>query len=129
MGLLSVHNALVSLAWRTHKGGLLKDSFEFLVYHFPNLVEEEVIDVVGEEGSELARLGLAWSRVHLYLVNEPGQNSQYKQKLEQLGHIDNITPDVNVGQFTITILSQEQWDAVLWPETQSFGINGPNIHC
>ncbi len=56
------------------------------IYHFTNLVEEEVIDVVSEEGSELALLGLAWPHVHLYFLNEPGQNSQDKQTLEQLGY-------------------------------------------
>lgn len=35
-----------------------------------DLVEEEVVDVVGEEGSELARLGLAGAHVHLDLLNE-----------------------------------------------------------
>lgn len=45
------------------------------ISHLTNLVEEEVIDVVSEEGSELALLGLAWPHVHLYLLNEPGQNS------------------------------------------------------
>lgn len=65
--------------------------------HFTNLVEEEVVDVVSEESSELARLGLARSHVHLYLLNESGQNIQDKQTLEQLGHINNITPDVNGG--------------------------------
>lgn len=36
-----------------------------------DLVEEEVVDVVGEEGSELALLGLAGTHVHLDLLNEP----------------------------------------------------------
>ncbi len=54
--------------------------------HFTNLIEEEVIDVVSKEGSELALLGLAWPHVHLDLLNEPGQNSRNKQTLEQLGH-------------------------------------------
>lgn len=44
--------------------------------HFTYLVEEEVIDVVSEEGSELALLGLAWPHIHLYLLNEPVQSSQ-----------------------------------------------------
>lgn len=41
------------------------------ICHFTNLVEEEVIDVVSEECSELALLGLAWPHVHFYLLNEP----------------------------------------------------------
>lgn len=35
-----------------------------------DLVEEEVVDVVGEEGSELALLRLAGAHVHLDLLNE-----------------------------------------------------------
>ena len=35
-----------------------------------DLVEEEVIDVVGEEGAQLALLGLAGAHVHLYLLDE-----------------------------------------------------------
>lgn len=38
---------------------------------FTNLVEEEVVDVVGEEGSELALLRLARAHVHLDLLNKP----------------------------------------------------------
>lgn len=40
------------------------------IWHGTNLVEEEVVDVVGEEGSELALLGLAGAHVHLDLLNE-----------------------------------------------------------
>lgn len=35
-----------------------------------DLVEEEVVDVVGEEGSELALLRLAGAHAHLELLNE-----------------------------------------------------------
>lgn len=38
--------------------------------HGAYLVEEEVVDVVGEEGSELALLRLAGAHVHLDLLNE-----------------------------------------------------------
>lgn len=48
------------------------------IRHSTDLVEEEVIDVVGEEGSELALLGLAWPHVHLYLLNEPGQKTKHE---------------------------------------------------
>lgn len=41
-------------------------------HHHTDLVEEEVVDVIGEEGSELALLGLAGAHVHLYLLDEPG---------------------------------------------------------
>lgn len=47
---------------------------------FADLVEEEVVDVVGEEGSELALLGLAGAHVHLDLLNESGENSQNRQR-------------------------------------------------
>lgn len=47
---------------------------------FADLVEEEVVDVVGEEGSELALLGLAGPHVHLNLLNESGDNNQNRQR-------------------------------------------------
>lgn len=61
------------------------------------LVEEEVIDVVSEEGSELTLLGLAGPHVHLYLLNEPAQKSQNRPKLEWLGHGKSITQATNGG--------------------------------
>lgn len=50
---------------------------------FTNLVKKKVINVVGEESSELALLGLAGSHVHLYLLDESGKRSQHKQILKQ----------------------------------------------
>lgn len=44
-----------------------------------DLVEKEVVDVVGEESSELALLGLTGPHVHLYLLNEPAQAEQSRQ--------------------------------------------------
>lgn len=76
---------------------LCQTQWKALIYHFTNLVEEEVIDVISEEGSELALLGLARPHVHLYLLNEPGQNSEDKQTLEQLGYTNIRTPPVNRG--------------------------------
>ena len=38
-----------------------------------DLVEEEVVDVVGEEGAQLALLGLAGAHVHLYLLDEAAE--------------------------------------------------------
>lgn len=61
------------------------------------LVEEEVIDVVSEEGSELTLLGLALPHVLLYLINEPGQKNQNKPKLEWLGRGNSITQAMNGG--------------------------------
>lgn len=45
------------------------------ICHFTNLVEEEVIDVVGEKSSKLTLLGLARPHVHLYLLDESAQRS------------------------------------------------------
>lgn len=44
--------------------------------NFTNLVEKEVVDVVREEGPQLALLSLTWAHIHLYLLDEPVQNSQ-----------------------------------------------------
>lgn len=54
--------------------GHLGDCLNLLVDLGAHLVEEEVVDVVGEEGAELALLGLA-TRAHilLHLLDEPGQ--------------------------------------------------------
>lgn len=55
---------------------LCQTVYKASICHVTNLVEEEVIDVVSEEGSELALLGLTWPHVHLYLLNEPAQSRQ-----------------------------------------------------
>lgn len=49
---------------------------------FTNLVEEEVINVVGEESPKLALFGLTWTHIHLYLLNESGRSSRDGQTLE-----------------------------------------------
>lgn len=49
---------------------------------FTYLIKEEVIDVVGEESSELALLGLAGPHVHFYLLNESGKRIQHEQLLK-----------------------------------------------
>lgn len=48
--------------------------------NFTNLVEKEVVDVICEEGPQLALLSLAWAHVHLDLVDKPEQNSQKKKR-------------------------------------------------
>lgn len=70
---------------------LCPHSINTSICHFTNLVEEEIIDVISEESSELALLGLAWPHVHLYLLNEPEQNKETQQQRR----INNITPAVN----------------------------------
>ena len=50
-------------------------------FYLTNLVEEEVINVVGEECSQLALLSLTWPHVHLYLLDESRIKSQDKQTL------------------------------------------------
>ena len=74
--------------------------------HFTNLVEKELVDVVGEESSELALLGLAWPHVHLYLLNESGQNSGDKHTHQN-------------GKHTHQNGKHTHWQQQLWTEVNS----------
>lgn len=46
---------------------------------FSNLIEEEVINVVGEKSSELTLLGLTRPHIHLNLLNKSEEKSYDKQ--------------------------------------------------
>lgn len=57
--------------------------------NFTNLVEEEVVDVVSEEGSQLALLRLTWPHVHLYLLDESEQNGQKEENVRSTSNSED----------------------------------------